>query len=56
VDALDLLDAFQLRDQRLCHEDVDTAATVQPDSLVFDMQWVPEARRDAVRFPSVANK
>ena len=41
------------RDQRLCHEDVDTAATVQPDSLVSDMQWVPEAKRDAVRFQLV---
>ncbi len=53
VDALDLLDTLQLKNQRIRHEDVDTVAAVQADSLVFHRLRVLKTKRDSVQFQLV---
>jgi hypothetical protein len=53
VDALDLLDTLQLKDQRVFHKDIDAVATVQADALVFDWLRVLKQEGDPVELQFV---
>ena len=53
VDALDLLDTLQLKDQCVFHKDIDAVATVQADALVFDWLWVLKQEGDPVELQFV---
>jgi hypothetical protein len=48
VDALDLLDTLQLKDQRVFHKNIDAVATVQAGALVFDWLRVLKQEGDPV--------
>ena len=53
VDALDLLDALQLKDKPVLHEDVNAVATIQAEALVFDRLRMLKAERDSIQFQLV---
>jgi len=53
VDTLDLIDALQLDDQHVLHEDVDTVAAVEPNALVLNWLWMLKPELDAVQLQLV---
>jgi len=53
MDARDLLDALQFKDQRVFHKHIDSVAAVQPDALVVDRLRVLKAEGDAVQLQFV---